>query len=242
VPATGNTPQDRVEVKRDGETPPDCSAENSEIVGIARHVAKDVTGGNCTCADDDIRVLGGLAKWALQNGVPDELCPAVIYRAKKHLAGESMVYSGKEGAKICRDHPFRRIQNKLALRGKDDAQSNAGIVTFLGREIADDEGRDEYVFKAKVEYPSGPPDWLKWDIALFGIPVHIVKAVELEALREFHAAATAYDGHLEVAHDSSCPILRIGGTQTCTCGAAGRQDRIDEAEKAIAAARVIHRP
>jgi hypothetical protein len=133
-------------------------------------------------------------------------------------------------------------QDRAEVKQQCDAHPTAGIVTFLGREIADDEGRDEYVFKGKVEYPSGPPDWLKWDVALFGIPVHIVKASELEALRKFHAIATAYDGHLEVAHDSSCPILRIGGTQMCTCGAAGRQDRIDEAEKAIAAARVIHRP
>lgn len=67
------------------------AACDEEIVSLVRRCMREVTGGNCTFADEDLAVLTTLAKWALEHGVPDELSPNIIPRAKAWLAGGDMV-------------------------------------------------------------------------------------------------------------------------------------------------------
>lgn len=47
----------------------DEAACNAEIVGIVRQVTNEVTGGNCTFADADVRLLGRLAARAIRAGL-----------------------------------------------------------------------------------------------------------------------------------------------------------------------------
>lgn len=60
---------------------------NAEIVGDVRRLANEVTGGNCSFADDDIKVLAVLAKWAILNGCPDDIAPNILPKARHHLNG-----------------------------------------------------------------------------------------------------------------------------------------------------------
>lgn len=71
------------------------AACDAEIVALVRLRMHEVTGVNCGFADDDIAVLATLAKWALENGVPDELSPNIIPLAKAWLTSGSTA-----GAKI----------------------------------------------------------------------------------------------------------------------------------------------
>jgi hypothetical protein len=61
----------------------DVAAANcsSEIVGELRQVAQDVTGGNCTGADDDLAILRHLALRAVSAGLVDGLHPSVARKA-----------------------------------------------------------------------------------------------------------------------------------------------------------------
>jgi len=59
------------------------------VVGYVRDAAKKTFDGNCTFVDDDIHLLTVCARWALQNGIPDDLCPSIFPKAKAHLAANS---------------------------------------------------------------------------------------------------------------------------------------------------------
>lgn len=51
-----------------------------EIVALVRSTARDVTGGNCVFADDDLRLLAHLAGRAISAGLTDKLNPAMQSR------------------------------------------------------------------------------------------------------------------------------------------------------------------
>lgn len=46
---------------------------DGEIVACVRAVARDITGGNCAFADDDVRLLGKLAALALDAGLHEQM-------------------------------------------------------------------------------------------------------------------------------------------------------------------------
>jgi len=56
------------------------------VVGYVRDAAKNTFAGNCTFVDDDIHLLTFCARWALLNGIPDEMNTEIIPKAKAHLA------------------------------------------------------------------------------------------------------------------------------------------------------------
>lgn len=60
---------------------------DGEITGYLRMAAKETFAGNCGFADDDLRVLTFCARWALANGIPDDLCPNIFPKAKAALRG-----------------------------------------------------------------------------------------------------------------------------------------------------------
>lgn len=51
-----------------------------EIVALLRSTAREVTGGNCAFADDDLLLLAHLAGRAIKAGLTDELNPAMQER------------------------------------------------------------------------------------------------------------------------------------------------------------------
>jgi hypothetical protein len=61
---------------------------DAEIVEMLRAAAKEVFGANCSFADDDLLLLKVCAKWAIQNGIPDELNTEIIPRAKALHGGD----------------------------------------------------------------------------------------------------------------------------------------------------------
>lgn len=135
---------------------------NSEIVGTVRRVAYEVTGGNCAFVEDDIRVLGALAKWAILNGVPDEICPSIIYKARKHLAGESLAFTGKKGAEICRNHPLRRVMERAAAEKKRDAKQER--IQRLERRIRNQRAQlriDWQIVESRLQYKRA---WLQSEL------------------------------------------------------------------------------
>lgn len=56
------------------------------VVGYVRDAAKKTFAGNCTFVDDDLHLITVCARWALLNGIPDEMNPEIIPKAKAHLA------------------------------------------------------------------------------------------------------------------------------------------------------------
>lgn len=52
------------------------------VTHYVRQSAEEVFAGNCTFVDDDLKLLTFCARWALQNGIPDELCPNIFPKAK----------------------------------------------------------------------------------------------------------------------------------------------------------------
>ena len=61
---------------------------DAEVVGLLRAAAKEVFGGNCGFVDDDLALLKACAVWAIKNGIPDDLNPGIIPRAKARHAGD----------------------------------------------------------------------------------------------------------------------------------------------------------
>lgn len=64
---------------------------DAEIVALVRKHAAELFAGNCAFADDDLDLMAACAKWALNNGVPDEINPQIIRKAKAHQRGEQDV-------------------------------------------------------------------------------------------------------------------------------------------------------
>jgi hypothetical protein len=112
-------PTDGVELVRASTTHEDQSAENAEVVGIVRQIANEVTGGNCGFADDDARVLGALAKWAIENGVPEEICPAIIRTAKRYRGIELSTPRPSAPAGIAALHNANRENKPLPAEDED---------------------------------------------------------------------------------------------------------------------------
>ncbi len=52
------------------------------VTHYLRKAAKETFAGNCAFVDDDLTLLTVCAKWALRNGIPDELCPDIFPKAK----------------------------------------------------------------------------------------------------------------------------------------------------------------
>ena len=72
------------------------AAMDAELVANVRKLSADVFCGNCGFADDDLRVLAACAKWAVNNGIPDKICPAILPKAKAWQSGEK--HLGRYGA------------------------------------------------------------------------------------------------------------------------------------------------
>ena len=56
------------------------------MTSLVREASKAITGGNCTFADDDLRILAHLAKRAVKAGLTDTLPPAIAAKAIKACA------------------------------------------------------------------------------------------------------------------------------------------------------------
>jgi hypothetical protein len=82
---------EKAQAWQDIETPP--PSMNDEVIGELRKQARDTFGGNCSFADDDLRLLTVCAQWAILNGIPEEINPQIIRKAKAHLSGEKEVYA-----------------------------------------------------------------------------------------------------------------------------------------------------
>ena len=62
---------------------------NEEVICLLREIANDVLGGNCTYADDDVRLLGELAKLAIAGGLTANLHSTVMDSLnRKHGKGK----------------------------------------------------------------------------------------------------------------------------------------------------------
>lgn len=59
------------------------------VVGYVRDAAKDTFAGNCTFVDEDLHLMTFCARWALENGIPDDLCPNIFPKAKAALRDEA---------------------------------------------------------------------------------------------------------------------------------------------------------
>jgi hypothetical protein len=55
------------------------------ITSYLRKAARETFAGNCAFADDDLKLLTFCARWALANGIPDDLCPEIFPKAKAAL-------------------------------------------------------------------------------------------------------------------------------------------------------------
>ena len=51
---------------------------NGDAVSEMRAASRQVLGGNCTWVDEDAAVLAAFANWAIENGAPRDICPAIF--------------------------------------------------------------------------------------------------------------------------------------------------------------------
>lgn len=102
------------------------------ITSSLRDAAKQVFAGNCAFADDDLNLLRFCAKWALENGIPDDLCPNIFPKAKATLSGEHHTakdHSASEQAgvtKILRNAENSQSQFEERAKRDDEVDSERG--------------------------------------------------------------------------------------------------------------------